>query len=210
MTTQNSVRQVDKTRRMVVLALFSAIIVLLAFTPLGSITLPVLPIGATTVHIPVIVGAILLGPWEGLFLGGVMGVVSLVHNTFLPIATSFVFSPFVPLGSWKSAVIAIVPRMLIGLVAALVFRAVARRDKTRLVAGALAGLAGSLTNTVFVLGGIWWLFGDTYAHTLNLASGALGVALMGVVATNGVPEAIVAAVLSTALARALFAVKKRF
>lgn len=209
MTTQTPrARQVEKTRRMVVLALFSAIIVLLAFTPLGAI--PIQPINATTVHIPVIVGAILLGPWAGLFLGGVFGVVSLVHNTVLPGITSFVFSPFVPLGNWKSAVIAIVPRVMVGLVSWAVFRLVVRWDKTRLVAGALAGLAGSLTNTVLVLGGIWWLFGGLYAKTVSISSGALGAALMAVVATNGVPEAIVAAVLSTAIARALYAVQKRF
>ncbi|MFT8888779.1 MAG: ECF transporter S component [Ethanoligenens sp.] len=204
---QGAVRRLDKTRRTVMLSLFSAIIIVLAFTPLGSI--PVGPIDATTIHIPVIVGAILLGPWDGLFLGGVMGIVSLVHNTVMPLPTSFVFSPFLPFGSWKSAVIAIVPRMLIGLVAALVFRLVSRWDKTKLGAGIAAGLAGSITNTVFVLGGIYWLFGDLYAAKMNLAVSTIGKVLMGVVVTNGVPEAIVAAIISTAVAKALFSASKR-
>lgn len=206
--TRNTVRRLDRTRHMVTLSLFSAIIVVLAFTPLGSI--PLSPtVGATTVHIPVIVGAILLGPWDGLFLGAVMGVVSLVHNTMMPMPISFVFSPFLPLGSWKSAVIAIVPRMCIGLAAALVFRLFSKWDKTRLGAGVAAGLVGSITNTVLVLGGIYWLFGGAYAAKMNIAAGTLGGVLMGVVATNGVPEAIVAAVISTAAAKALSGVGRR-
>lgn len=204
---QGAVRRLDKTRHTVMLSLFSAIIIVLAFTPLGSI--PLGPVDATTVHIPVIVGAILLGPWDGLFLGAVMGIVSLVHNTVMPLPISFVFSPFLPLGNWKSAVISIVPRMMIGLVAALVFRLFSKWDKTRLGAGALAGLAGSLTNTVLVLGGIYWLFGSTYASKLNMTVSVVGKVLMGVVATNGVPEAIVAAVISTAVARALLSISKR-
>lgn len=204
---QGAVRRLDKTRHTVMLSLFSAIIIVLAFTPLGSI--PLGPVDATTVHIPVIVGAILLGPWDGLFLGAVMGIVSLVHNTVMPLPISFVFSPFLPLGDWKSAVISIVPRMMIGLVAALVFRLFSKWDKTRLGAGALAGLAGSLTNTVLVLGGIYWLFGSTYASKLNMTVSMVGKVLMGVVATNGVPEAIVAAVISTAVARALLSISKR-
>ena len=47
------------TRWLVSVALMAAIIIVLANTPLGMIQLPV--IKATTVHIPVILGAILLG-----------------------------------------------------------------------------------------------------------------------------------------------------
>lgn len=204
---QGAARRLDRTRRTVTLSLLSAIIIVLAFTPLGII--PLGPIEATTVHIPVIVGAILLGPWDGLFLGAVMGVVSLVHNTVMPLPTSFVFSPFLPFGSWKSAVIAIVPRMLIGLAAAIIFRLFSRWDRTKLGAGVAAGLAGSITNTVLVLGGIYWLFGGAYAAKLSMTVSAVGKVLMGVVLTNGVPEAIVAAVISAAISKAVFTVAKR-
>ena len=78
-------------------ALFSALIILLAFTPfLGYI-----PLGftrATIIHIPVIIGSILLGPKQGAVLGLVFGLTSLVNNTVNPTATSFVFSPFYELG----------------------------------------------------------------------------------------------------------------
>ena len=80
------------TRWMVSVALMAAIIIVLANTPLGMIQLPI--IKATTVHIPVIIGAILFGPLAGAILGGVFGICSLVSNTMAPTLLSFAFSPF--------------------------------------------------------------------------------------------------------------------
>ena len=77
---------------MVSVALMAAIVILLANTPLGMIQLPI--IKATTVHIPVIVGAILLGPSAGVILGAVFGICSLISNTMAPTLLSFAFSPF--------------------------------------------------------------------------------------------------------------------
>ena len=80
------------TRYLASVALMMAVVILLANTPLGMIQLPI--IKATTVHIPVILGAILLGPWAGVILGATFGVCSLVSNTIAPTLTSFAFSPF--------------------------------------------------------------------------------------------------------------------
>lgn len=82
-----------KVLSLVQLALFTAIILALAFTPgLGYIPLGVTR--ATTIHLPVIIGSILLGPKKGAFLGGVFGLTSLINNTISPTVTSFTFSPF--------------------------------------------------------------------------------------------------------------------
>ena len=80
------------TRWLTSVALMMAIVILLANTPLGMIQLPI--IKATTVHIPVIIGAILLGPAAGAILGGTFGVCSLISNTIAPTLLSFAFSPF--------------------------------------------------------------------------------------------------------------------
>ena len=80
------------TRWMVSVALMAAIVIVLTNTPLGMIQLPI--IKATTVHIPVILGAILLGPGAGAILGAVFGICSLVSNTMAPTLLSFAFSPF--------------------------------------------------------------------------------------------------------------------
>ena len=79
------------THWLVGVAMMAAIVVLLANTPLGLINIP--PIKATTIHIPVIVGAILLGPMAGGVLGGVFGICSVISNTIAPVPASICFSP---------------------------------------------------------------------------------------------------------------------
>ena len=121
------------TRYLVSVALMAAIVILLANTPLGMIQLPI--IKATTVHIPVIIGAILLGPARGAFLGGIFGLTSMINNTFNPNLTSFVFSPFYSLGNvhgnFKSLMICFVPRILIGVVAYYVYTGIVKLVKKK-------------------------------------------------------------------------------
>ena len=89
--TTNTTSQV---KGLVQAALFAALIILMAMVPfLGYI-----PLGftrATIIHIPVILGALVLGPKKGAFLGLIFGLTSLINNTMNPTVTSFVFSPFI-------------------------------------------------------------------------------------------------------------------
>ena len=143
----------SKAKALTLVGLLAAVEVVLTLTPLGFIPLGVTK--ATTIHIPVILGAVLLGPAAGAVLGGVFGVLSVLTNTFQPTVTSFVFTPFYALtpdfsGNGWSLVVAIVPRVLIGVVSAYMFRALARFSKSGSAAligagivflAALAGLA---------------------------------------------------------------------
>lgn len=115
-----------KTYQMVLTALFTAIIMIMAFVPyLGYINLVV--IKATLIHVPVIIGSIMLGPKKGAFLGFVFGCTSLINNTFNPTLLSFAFSPFYSVGEIGgnafSLVICFVPRILVGIVPYFVYRA---------------------------------------------------------------------------------------
>lgn len=184
---------------MVQTALFAALIVALSFLPfIGYI-----PLGftnATTIHIPVILGSILLGPKRGAVLGGVFGLTSLINNTLYPKVTSFVFTPFfsggVAEGGIGSLVICFVPRILVGIVPYYVYKFLSRKDKRRPLALAVAGFAGSLTNTLLVMNLIYLLFGEQWAAAQGKASEFLYGIILGVIGINGVPEAIVAAVLT--------------
>ena len=126
---------------------------------LSSILFNVLPfpIKPTIVHIPVIIGSIIYGPRIGAILGFLMGMISLTVNTITILPTSYLFSPFVPNGNIYSLIIAIVPRILIGLTPYFVYKLL--KNKAGLI---FAGALGSLTNTVFVLGGIFFLFGSVF------------------------------------------------
>ena len=195
-----------KTQDMVKLALFAGIIVVLSMTPLGYI--PLGAIKATTIHIPVILGSILLGWKAGAALGGLFGLTSLIVNTLTPSLTSFTFSPFYSLGGvsgngW-SLVICFVPRILVGVTPWLVY-ALFRRLPGRRGAGvqagtmALAGVVGAFTNTALVMGSICVLFTEAYAAAQGIPAEAVTGFAMGIVAANGIPEAAVAAVVTPAV-----------
>ena len=109
----------QKTKWTVSVALMAAVVVVLANTPLGMIQLPI--IKATTVHIPVILGAIVMGPLAGGILGGVFGICSVISNTMTPTLLSFAFSPFLTttgiIGVFKSLWVAVGCRIMLGVLA---------------------------------------------------------------------------------------------
>lgn len=75
------------------------------------------------------------------------------------------------------------------------------------IALSYAGLAGAFTNTLFVMSGIFILYKDAYANAMGVAGDAVLDVIMGVVAFNGVVEAVVAAIIVTGVGLALTRVK---
>lgn len=196
------------TRWMVSVALMAAIVILLANTPLGMIQLPI--IKATTVHIPVIVGAILLGPAAGAILGATFGICSLISNTMAPTLLSFAFSPFLSTtgfsGVLKAIWVSVGCRVLIGVAAGWLWILLKKWKTNSYIALIITGFVGSMVNTVMVMGSIYVLFAQQYAQAKNVASTAVFGLIMGTVTASGIPEAIAAAILVTALGKALLKV----
>lgn len=187
-----------KTQYMTFMAMFLAIEIILVVTPLGYI--PIGPLSATTMHIPVIIAGITLGRKAGAQLGLVFGLTSLIRATLQPGITSFCFSPFVTVGNisgdWRSVVIALVPRILLGYLAGVIFDLLKDKFNNENVAAVASALVGAITNTVLVLGGIYLFFGGAYADAINIAYSTLLVTLLGVVTTNGIVEAIIGAIVA--------------
>lgn len=196
---------------MVSVALMAAIVIVLANTPLGMIQLPV--IKATTVHIPVILGAILLGPSAGAILGGVFGICSLVSNTMAPTLLSFAFSPFMSTtgipGALKAIWISVGCRVLIGLASGWLWKLLERLKVNQNISLLLTGFAGSMVNTVTVMGSIYFLFAQQYAQAREVGVTAVWGLIMGTVTAAGIPEAIAAAVLVIALGKVLIRVFRK-
>lgn len=198
------------TRWMAAVAMFAAIIVVLANTPLGMI--PLVITKATTVHIPVILGAILLGPTAGGILGGVFGICSVISNTMTPALTSFAFSPFlsttgVP-GAMKALWVSVGCRILIGVVAGWLWKFLRKRNVNSWASLPLVGFVGSMVNTVLVMGSIYVLFAQQYAAAKDVAREAVFGLVMTTVAFNGIPEALAAAVLVAAIGKVLLRVTR--
>lgn len=192
------------TTWMVGVALTAAIVILLANTPLGMIQLPL--IKATTVHIPVILGAILFGPLAGALLGGVFGVCSLISNTVAPTILSFAFTPFLSqdfAGIFKAIWVSVGCRILIGVAAGWLWILLKKLRVNSTIALPITGFAGAMVNTITVMGSIYILFAQEYAQAQNVGITAVFGLIMGTVTASGIPEAIVAAILVTALGKVL-------
>ena len=199
------------TRWLVSVALMAAIIIVLANTPLGMIQLPV--IKATTVHIPVILGAILLGPSAGAILGGVFGICSVVSNTMTPTLLSFAFSPFmrttgIP-GAFKALWVAVGCRILLGVAAGWLWILFRKVKLNEVIALPIVGFAGSIFHTIIVMGSIYVLFAQQYAEAKEVAISAVFGLVMGTVMASGIPEAIAAAILVLAIGKVLVVVFRK-
>ena len=205
------VKRKHDTRWMVGVALMAAIVILLANTPLGMIPLPVTK--ATTVHVPVILGSVMLGPMAGAILGGVFGICSLISNTIAPSLTSFAFSPFMSttglVGAVKAIWISVGCRILIGVVAGWLWIVLKKLKVNNSVALPVVGFVGSMCNTIFVMGSIYILLAEQYAQVKNVGVSAVMGLIMGTVAINGIPEAFVALLLVTAIGLALLRLTKK-
>lgn len=215
MSTETKVDRKAKTLSLVQVSLFASLIIIMAFTPfLGYI-----PLGftrATIIHIPVILGAIMLGPRKGALLGFIFGMTSFINNTMNPTVTSFVFTPFYNLGEMRggigSIIICFLPRILVGVFPFFVYKfcnwMLQKKQNGSNYALAIAGLFGSLTNTLLVMNLIFVFFKDSYAAANGIATESVYAFILSIIGMNGVPEAIVAAVLVSFVGRVLLKVRR--
>lgn len=194
----------SNTRYMVELSLVSAIIILMALTPLGYVRTPVLSI--TLLTIPVAVGSIILGPKGGAILGTVFGATSFAQAVSGAGGMTSILFQTNPLGV---AFLCLVPRILEGFLCGLIFKLL-RKANVQKSAYYIAGISCPVLNTILFMGTLILLFYQTeYIQTL-VASRAVNNPLAFAVALVGIQGAIEAAVcgilsgtISMTLAKAL-------
>lgn len=193
------------TRYMAMLALLVGIEVVMGMTGIGFIPFPV--IKATTMHIPVILGAILLGPGAGAVLGGVFGLISVWVNTTSPSLLSFAFSPFMSneglVGAVKALWIALGCRIMLGVIAGWLWKLMKSVLKKDYIALPVTAAVSTICHTALVMGSIYFLLAEQYAAAKNVALTAVFGLVMGTVTASGIPEAIIAAILVTILGKVL-------
>lgn len=193
------------TRYLATLAMLCGVLLVMGMTGIGFIPLPV--IKATTMHIPVILGAILLGPSAGAVLGGVFGLCSIWVNTTSPGLLAFAFSPFMSneglIGAVKSLWIALGCRILLGVIAGWLWRLLRKCIKQDYIALPITAAVSTICHTILVMGSIYVLLAQQYAAAKNVAITAVFGLVMGTVTASGIPEAIAAAILVTIIGKAL-------
>jgi len=169
--------QWSKTQRITLTGMFVAIIFLLTFTPLGFPQIPLIG-SATIIHIPVIIGAILLGPKIGAVLGFMFGLSSMIFASTQSLAlNAFAFTPFRPVpgtdnGSPWALLVAFVPRILVGVLSPLIFYGLMKVLPKRLesISLAIAAAVGSMVNTLLVLNLMYLIFREPWSYARENAA----------------------------------------
>lgn len=184
-------------RQMVIVGMLSGISIFLGLTGLGFIPLPFMK--ATIMHIPVIIGAIVEGPLVGALVGGVFGIFSMYQAFTAPGPTSFIF---------YNPIIAIVPRILIGIVAYYVYKLLKNKFRKESIPIGVAAVLGTITNTVGVLGFTYVFYLEQYSKALNIDPTAAGTVIATVGATNGIPEALLSALITIPVVLTIKKIKK--
>lgn len=199
---------------LVTLSLLAALMLVMDVTGLAMIPLPGQYTSILTV--PVAVGAMMLGPLAGAILGGVMGGISLATAAKTGFSTLILagYTGYMPI--LLAFINSVIPRVIMGWLTGLIFKAIFKVDKTKTVSYYIGGLLAPLLNTVLYMGILVLIFWN--APTLaNLLSEELMAAfrdniLLFVGAYVGVQaliEAGVGCVISGTVGRILHSVLKK-
>ena len=188
----------EKTRKLVVCGMLSAVSIVLGMTPLGII--PLGPLGVTTMHLPAIIGGILEGPVVGGVIGLIFGLVSL----YKAVSGGTLMAPI-----FMNPLVSILPRILIGPATYYAFRGLEKLTKKHALSIGVGAVAGTLINTAGVMGFIYILYAKQYAEAIGVDPAAVGYTILGICATNGIPECIAAVVISVAVCLAVRGIGRR-
>ena len=178
----------NKTNQLVKLSVFVALIIIQSWVPiLGNIPTPVLSI--TYIHVTVILATLWLGWKEGVLVGTAWGLNSWIRALTAPVS---------PINAQvlSDVMVSVLPRMLMPLILAGLIVVFKSWSKNPRLVGALAGFSGSFLNTFLVLGAIVLFKQEVYMTIKGVDQTGLWQLLGGIIATNGILEAFVAAILT--------------
>lgn len=188
----------QKTLRLAQLAILIALEAVLTFTPLGFIMVP--PISITLMHIPVIVGAVLMGPVDGGILGLSFGIFSMIKaSTAAASPADMAFSPFLSGEPVSSIVMCIIPRILLGVIAGALYLLLSKKIKNGVLSMGISAVVATFCHSMMVLVLLSVLF-------QSLPLKAVLASLIGV---NCLLEMLAAAVVAVAVCKPLQRVASR-
>lgn len=195
-----------KVLQFTVYALFMAIMLVMGLVPgLGFIPTPVA--GIVIIQVPVILASFFLGYKGGILFGLVFGVTSVINCFIQP----DVFAGIIlGAGNFGTIILLMVlclvfPRVMIGITTRVIYNLASKFDKSKFLSMGLAAFTGTITNTVLFLGAFYVFAKEPCMASFGYeTSGLLFKAMLGIVLSNGVIEAITSVILCTAIGQALY------
>ena len=188
-------------RTMTQLALLTAITLVLAYTPIGY--LPLGPFNVSFLSVPVCIGAVVMGPGVGAFLGLVFGLTSFGNALSGGSVMGVALMSVSPVGYFVQSVVG---RVLMGLCTGLIFRAVRKVDRRGFASYVVGAVSAPLLNTVFYMGLMCLIFYNCdYVQNLVASTGAANPILLvlAVVGVQGVIEVLVCGVIGSVISKAV-------
>ena len=192
-----------KTIKMAQMAILIAIVLIMAFTPLGYLKTAGLEISLIT--IPVAIGALVIGPGAGAILGCVFGLTSF-YQCFGMSAFGAMLLSINPLYTF---LVCVPTRIMEGYLAGLIFKALIKVDKTKTICYFVGSLLTAVFNTVFFVGVLFLFFWNTdFIQSLNATGANAFLFFIAFVGLNGVVECIATTVAGGVIAKAVAKVAK--
>ena len=189
----------NRSRRVTLLGLLTAILLVLSMTPLGYLTIG--PLAISFNMIPVAVGAAALGPVGGMILGAVFGMTSFLQCLGIGGSSPMGVILF-DINPFFAFVQRFVPRLLAGFLVGLIYKT-ARRFCKAGISGGIAGFCAALLNTVLFMGALVLLYGDTQYLTDLMAGRNVLVFVCTFVGINAVMEMLASTAVTAALCTTL-------
>ncbi len=194
------------TRDLVLMGIITALLIVFSMTPIG--TIPIGLLSASLNVIPVAIAAVALGPVGGAIAGGIFGILSFLQCFGIGVPSGM-GAALVAINPFLAFIQRFVPRVLDGLLVGFIFRAVSKRSNPYF-ASALTGFCAALLNTVFFMGALMLLFGNTeYVQGLMADKGTTNVLLFIIlfVGGNAIMELIASTIVTGGVGSALIRAK---
>ena len=192
-----------KTSNLTIMALMTAVLLIFACTPIG--TIPIGPLSISMNMIPVAICAVAMGPAGGAVAGAIFGLLSFLQCFGIGIPSGMGII-LVGINPFLAFIQRFVPRLLDGLLLGYIFRAVSKKNVY--LACAVTGFFSAFLNTVFFMTALVLLFGNTEYVQGLIAGRNIIVFICAFVGVNAVVEMVVATLITGAVGSALFRAKE--
>ncbi|MBP8989559.1 MAG: ECF transporter S component [Clostridia bacterium] len=185
----------NKTLWMVQTAILAAIVFLMAFTPLGYLKSG--PVSITFLPIPVVIGAVMVGPICGLILGGIFGLTSLIQCFGMDAFGTALMS----INPLYTVIMTMVPRLLMGWLVGVIFKGASKKDPKGTWSYVLASFCGPALNTLLFVSALILFFRD--ADVVRELGDNVKAIVLALISTNALIEAVVCTIAASAITKVL-------
>ena len=190
-----------KTKQLVIMGLLTAILILMAYTPLGYLNVG--PLAITFNVIPVAIAAVVLGPLGGAIIGGIFGLTSFLQCFGGSALGTALFTVSPPL----TVVQCFIPRIIDGLIIGFIANTLKKKGVNAPIASAIVGFLAAFLNTLLYMSSLVILFGNSdiiKSYRDSIAPGKnVFIFVCLFVGVNAIAEMISSTIITSAICAAL-------